>query len=148
MHPGEGSSKGMYEKRSNLHDDAGVRNNIRPTDDRHKSSRVEKARVHESDLSSQFRLAYRALMMVSWGASEREAVQRAAASDPRLNSVKSGALALVLGTVSEQDILDIHIRKAMPEEKTGASARSLFRLAAYKERALAPVFSSGIAFRM
>src|SRR5260370_39768485 len=73
-------------------------------------------------------------MMVSRGANEREAVQRAGGSDPRLNSVKSGALALVLGTVSEQDILDIHIRKAMPEEKTGASARSLFRLAAYAVR--------------
>jgi len=75
-------------------------------------------------------------MMVSRGASEREAVQRAAASDPRLNGVKREALALVLGTVSEQDILDIHIRNAMPEEKTGASARSLFRLAAYAVRRL------------
>ena len=136
MTPGEASSRGVYEDRSNLHDNAGVNNNIGSTDDRHESSRVEKARVHESDLSSQFKLAYRALMMVSRGASEREAVQRAAASDPRLNSVKREALALVLGTVSEQDILDIHIRNAMPEEKTGASARSLFRLAAYAVRRL------------
>src|SRR5260370_13027454 len=75
-------------------------------------------------------------MMVSRGASEREGVERGGASDCGFNGVKREALALVLGTVSEQDILDIHIRSAMPEEKTGASARSLFRLAAYAVRRL------------
>ena len=73
-------------------------------------------------------------MLVSRGASEREAVQRAAASDPRLNGVKRKALALVLGTVDEQDVLDIHIRNTLPEEKIGISARCLFRLAAYAIR--------------
>lgn len=87
--------------------------------------------MHDSDLSSQFKLAYRALILVAKGASEREAVQRAAASDARLNSVKRESLALVLGTVSEQDILDIHIQNVMPVEKIGITARSLFRLAAY-----------------
>lgn len=92
--------------------------------------------AHESDLSSQFKLAYRALVLVSRGASEREAVQRAAASDPRLNSVKRKALALVLGTVTEQDVLDIHIQNVMHQDKIGTSARCLFRLAAYAVRRL------------
>ncbi len=129
-------SRGVSEDRTNLHHLTGVNNNIGSTDDRQKSTRVENARAHDSDLSSQFKLAYRALMLVSRGASEREAVQRAAASDPRLNGVKRKALALVLGTVDEQDVLDIHIHNALPEEKIGMSARCLFRLAAYAMRRL------------
>ena len=70
-------------------------------------------------------------MLVAKGASEREAVQRASASDPRLNSVKPEALALVLSIVNEQDVLDIRIQNVMPQEKIGVTARSLFRLAAY-----------------
>jgi 16S rRNA (cytosine967-C5)-methyltransferase len=53
-----------------------------------------------------------------------------------LNGVKRKALALVLGTVNEQDVLDIHIHNALPEEKIGMSARCLFRLAAYAIRRL------------
>jgi len=113
-----------------------VTNNTDSTDDRHGSNRAEEKRPHESDLSSQFKVAYRALILVSRGTSEREAVQRAAASDPRLNSVKRKALALVLGTVTEQDILDIHIQNAMPQEKIGTSDRCLFRLAAFAVRRL------------
>ena len=109
---------------------------IGPIDDRRESNRADEVRVHDSDLSSEFKLAYRALMLVSRGASEREAVQRVAASDPRLNGVKRQALALVLGTVSERDVLDIHIQNAMPGEKIGMSARCLFRLGVYAMRRL------------
>src|SRR5438132_1494292 len=82
-------------------------------------------------LSGPFMLAYRALGLVSRGASERDAIQRVAASDPRLTSVKREALALVLGTVGEQDLLDIHVHNALPEETMRIITRCLFRLAAY-----------------
>ncbi|HYU55429.1 MAG TPA: RsmB/NOP family class I SAM-dependent RNA methyltransferase [Candidatus Dormibacteraeota bacterium] len=70
-------------------------------------------------------------MLVSRGASERDAVQRAAALDPRSRGVKREALDLVLGTVSEQDVIDILVRNVHPEEKMGMNARCLFRLTAY-----------------
>ena len=70
-------------------------------------------------------------MLVSRGASERDAVQRAAALDPRSIGVKREALALVLGTVGEQDVIDILVRNVHPEEKMGMNARCLFRLTAY-----------------
>ena len=76
-------------------------------------------------------LAYRALLLVSRGASERDAVQRAAALDPRSIGVKREALALVLGTVGEQDVIDLLVRNVHPEEKMGMNARCLFRLTAY-----------------
>ena len=131
MTPGEVLSRGAYEHRPNLHRVAGVTNHIGSNYDRPESDRVNKVRAHESDLSSQFKLASRALMLVAKGASEREAVQQAATSDPRLNAVKREALALVLGIVSEQDILDIHIQNVLPQEKIGVTAQSFFRLAAY-----------------
>lgn len=53
-----------------------------------------------------------------------------------MNNVKRKALALVVGTVSEQDVLDIHIQNLMPEQKIGTSDRCLFRLAAYAVRRL------------
>jgi len=87
--------------------------------------------ARDSDHSIQFRLAYRALLLVSRGASERDAVQRAAALDPRSIGVKREALALVLGTVGEQDVIDILVRNVHPEEKMGMNARCLFRLTAY-----------------
>ncbi|HVH15829.1 MAG TPA: RsmB/NOP family class I SAM-dependent RNA methyltransferase, partial [Candidatus Angelobacter sp.] len=113
-----------------------MNSNIGSNDERRESNRVEKVRVRESDLSSQFKLAYLALTLVAKGASEREAVQRAATSYPGLNSVKREALALVLGSVSEQDVLDIDIQNVMSQEKIGVTARSLFRLAAYAIRRL------------
>jgi len=70
-------------------------------------------------------------LLVSRGASERDAVQRAAALDPRSIGVKREALALVLGTVGEQDVIDILVRNVHPEEKMGMNARCLFRLTAY-----------------
>ena len=109
----------------------GVNNNVDSTDDLRESNHLEKIRVSESDLSSQFNLAYRALILVAKGDSERQAVQRAAGSEPRLNGVKREALVLVLGIVSEQDALDIRIQTVMLQEKIGVTARSLFRLAAY-----------------
>ena len=131
MNPGKAGSRGPYEDMPDLLQVPGVNNSGGSTDDRRESNRLEKVRVSESDLSSQFKLAYRALMLVAKGNSEREAVQRAAASDPRLNGVKREALVLVLGIVSEQDVLDIGIQTVMPQEKIGLTARSLFRLAAY-----------------
>jgi len=70
-------------------------------------------------------------LLVSRGASERDAVQRAAALDPRSIGVKREALALVLGTVGEQDVIDLLVRNVHPEEKMGMNARCLFRLTAY-----------------
>ena len=92
---------------------------------------MERLPARDSDHSIQFRLAYRALLLVSRGASERDAVQRAAALDPRSIGVKREALALVLGTVGEQDVIDILVRNVHPEEKMGMNARCLFRLTAY-----------------
>ena len=134
--PHEATSRGIWKDRSATHHIARATNKSGSPDDPHASNRIEKKGAHESDLSSQFKLAYRALVLVSKGASEREAVQRAAASDPRLNSVKRNALALVLGTVTEQDVLDIDIQNVMLLEKIATSARCLFRLAAYAVRRL------------
>ena len=92
---------------------------------------MERLPARDSDHSIQFRLAYRALLLVSRGASERDAVQRAAALDPRSIGAKREALALVLGTVGEQDVIDILVRNVHPEEKMGMNARCLFRLTAY-----------------
>ncbi len=124
-------STSTYQRRSTPSPANLVREKVGSGDDLQESKRVESTRATGSDLSSQFRLAYRALLLVSRGASERSAVQRAAASDPRLISVKREALALVLGTVSEQDVIDIVVRNAHPEEKMGMSALCLSRLTTY-----------------
>ncbi len=107
------------------------RNDVGSAYDPRESKPAEKLRARDSDHSIQFRLAYRALLLVSRGASERDAVQRAAALDPRSRGVKREALDLVLGTVSEQDVIDIVVRNVHPEEKMGMNARCLFRLTAY-----------------
>jgi 16S rRNA (cytosine967-C5)-methyltransferase len=114
-----------------LHPVSAAGNNVPTSDDPQGFRPVEERRERDAYLSSQFKLAFRALMLVSRGASEREAVQAAAASDSRFTRVKREALALVLGTVNEQDVLDIHVQNALSEEKLGESARSLFRLTAY-----------------
>src|SRR5437879_7751077 len=85
----------------------------------------------DSQHSMQFRCAYRALLLVRRDASERDAVQRIADLDPRWIGLKREALALVLGTVGEQDLIDILVRNVHPEEKMGMNARCLFRLTAY-----------------
>jgi 16S rRNA (cytosine967-C5)-methyltransferase len=108
-----------------------VKNNVGPAHDLREVEDVKQLRRNDSDFSNQFKLAYRALLLVGRGASERDAVQRAADSDPRLTSVKREALALVLGTVSEQDVIDMIVRNAHPEEKMVISARCLFRLTTY-----------------
>src|SRR2546428_10980685 len=107
------------------------RNDVGSAYDSRESKPAEKLRACDSDHSIQFRLAFRALLLVGRGASERDAVQRASALDPRSTGVKREALALVLGTVSEQDVIDILVRNVHPEEKMGMNARYLFRLTAY-----------------
>ncbi len=87
--------------------------------------------MSDSNLSKQFRLAYRALLLVAKGASERSAVASAVASEPSLASVKQEGLALVLGTVNEQDLEDRLVQSALPSEKLGTRARCLFRLATH-----------------
>jgi 16S rRNA C967 or C1407 C5-methylase (RsmB/RsmF family) len=87
--------------------------------------------AEDSNLTDQFRLAYWALVQVSRGASERNAIQQTAASDPRLTRAKRAALALVLGTVNEQDLLDLYLQSALPDKKLGINARCLFRLTTY-----------------
>jgi 16S rRNA (cytosine967-C5)-methyltransferase len=93
--------------------------------------RVRERHEQDSDLTDQLRLAHRALVQVSRGASERNAIQQAVASDPRLSRARRGALDLVLGIVNEQDLLDLQLQSVLPDEKFGINARSLFRLTAY-----------------
>jgi len=88
-------------------------------------------RERDLDLTDLFRLAYRALVLVSRGASERNAVQQAAASDPQSTRANREALSLVLGTVNEQDLLDLHVQNALPNETLGIGSRCLFRLTAH-----------------
>jgi 16S rRNA (cytosine967-C5)-methyltransferase len=95
------------------------------------SKRVDGVRERDSDLTDQFRLAHRALVLVSRGASERNAIQQAAATDPRLTRAKRDALSLVLATVNEQDLLDLYVQSALPNDKLGINAQCLFRLTAY-----------------
>ncbi len=85
----------------------------------------------DSDLSKQFKLAYRALLLVARGASERSAVEQAVASDRTLASVQRQASVLVLGTVNEQDLSDRLMQNALPSAKLDTRARCLFRLATY-----------------
>ena len=127
-----------YEQRTTLRPVNLTRDKVGSADDLQKSKRVQRLPASDSDHSSQFKLAYRALLLVSRGASERDAVQRAAASDPRLTSVKREALALVLGIVSEQDVIDILVRNGDPDEKMGVTTRCLFRLTTYAMLRLDP----------
>ena len=93
--------------------------------------KVDKVPGRDSDLTDQFRLAHRALILVSRGDSERIAVQHAVASDPQLTGVRGKGLALVLGTVNEQDLLDLFVQSVLPDDKLGISTRCLFRLTTY-----------------
>jgi hypothetical protein len=115
---GSTSLKRSYESRT-IRPVGVVKNNVGPADDLREFADVKQLRRRDSDFSNEFKLAYRALVLVSRGASEREAVQQATASDPRLTSVKREALALVLGTVGEQDVIDVLVRNAHPEERWG-----------------------------
>src|SRR3989442_12329742 len=101
MTPGNILVRGIHENRI-IMPVGTVKNNAGSTDDLQESKRADRLRERDSDLSGQFKLAHRALVLVSRGASEREAVQRAGASDPRLPGCKLKCLALLLGTVSGQ----------------------------------------------
>lgn len=94
-------------------------------------SGVGRVRERDSDLTDQFRLAHRALVLVSRGASERNAIRHAAASDPRLTRATRGALSLVLGTVDEQDLLDLYVQNALSNNNLAINAQCLFRLTTY-----------------
>lgn len=87
--------------------------------------------MSDSDLSKKFKLAHRALLLVAKGASERSAVEYAATSDPSFTNVRREALDLVLGTVSEQDLLDRLVQNALPGGELRLSVRCLFRLATH-----------------
>ncbi len=87
--------------------------------------------MSDSDLSRQFKLAHRALLLVARGASERYALERVVASDASLANVKREALDLVLGTVDEQDLMDRLVQNALLGEKLGINARCVFRLATH-----------------
>jgi len=89
------------------------------------------AHEQDFDLTDQLKLAHRALVLVSKGASEQSSVHHATISDPRLAGLKREALALVLGTVREQNLLDLYVQNVFPDDKFGISARCLFRLATY-----------------
>jgi 16S rRNA (cytosine967-C5)-methyltransferase len=108
-----------------------AKGNAREGDHLQGSEKLDELPRRDLDLTDQFKLAHRALILVGRGASERSAVQQAATSDSRLAGVKREALSLVLGTVDEQDLLDLHVRSALPDDKLGINARYLFRLTTY-----------------
>jgi 16S rRNA (cytosine967-C5)-methyltransferase len=108
-----------------------TKKSARDPDSQEGSRKYQSRGEWDSELPDEFRLAHRALVLVGRGASERNAVQQAAASDSRLTRAKAGALALVLGAVNEQDLIDIHVQRILPDEKFGLNARSLFRLTTY-----------------
>lgn len=87
--------------------------------------------MSDSDLSNILRLAFRALLLVAGGASERGAIRQTLVSEPRLAGVKRQALPLVLATLREQDRLDWTIHEALPNEKFGTRALCILRLVAY-----------------
>ena len=93
--------------------------------------RLDELPGRDADLADLFKLVIRALILVSQGASERNAVKQVISSDPRLNRAKRGAFALVLRIVNEQDLLDLYLHSALSEDKLGINARCLFRLTAY-----------------
>lgn len=105
--------------------------NLRNSSVEQKSGRADDLHGRNSDLTDQFNLAYRALFLISRGASERNAVQQAAGSDPRLTVATREALALVLEIVKDQDLLDLYVQIVFADGKLGLSARCLFRLTAY-----------------
>lgn len=89
------------------------------------------ARKQDFDITDQLKLAHRALVLVDKGASEQSSVHQATISDPRLTGLRREALALVLGTVREQNLLDLYVQNAFPDDKLGISDRCLFRLTTY-----------------
>jgi 16S rRNA (cytosine967-C5)-methyltransferase len=90
--------------------------------------------VSDSDLSNILRLAFRALLVVAGGASERAAIQRSLVSEPKLASVRRQALGLVLATLREQDRLDWIIREALPNKKLDTRALCILRLVAHNAK--------------
>jgi 16S rRNA (cytosine967-C5)-methyltransferase len=98
---------------------------------RRRSMGTGEAHEQDFDLTDQLKLAHRALVLVSKGASEQKSVHQATISDPRLTGLKREALAMVLGTIREQNLLDLYLKNAFPDDNPGISARSLFRLTTY-----------------
>lgn len=73
-----------------------------------------------------FVLAHRALVLVTGGSSEREAVTRAALTDRNPSSIRKEALALVIETIKQQDLLDRLLSEMFPKE--GDYVQCLLRL--------------------
>jgi 16S rRNA (cytosine967-C5)-methyltransferase len=96
-----------------------------------KGSRDNSILVLSSDLPEVVELAYRGLLLVDRGASERGAILQVTSLEPSLRIVRHRALDLILGTVREQDMLDGLIQTAIPDRKIGAKIRCLFRLATH-----------------
>lgn len=87
--------------------------------------------MSDSNLAKQLKLAYRALLLVARGASERSAIAQSVASDRSLAGVRGEALSLVLGTVNEQDVVDKLVQNALPTPTSNTRTRCLLRLAAH-----------------
>ncbi len=129
--PPKATLTGMHERPSVLSPVSVAFRNARDSNTLQGSKRIDGVREPDSNLTDQFRLAHQALVLVSRGASERNAIQQAAATDPRLTRAKRDALSLVLATVNEQDLLDLYVQSALPDDELGINAQCLFRLTAY-----------------
>ncbi|HYY91739.1 MAG TPA: RsmB/NOP family class I SAM-dependent RNA methyltransferase [Candidatus Dormibacteraeota bacterium] len=90
--------------------------------------------VSDPDLTTTLKLASKALLSTTRGASEREAILEAALMDPRLTAFKREALALVISVLHEQDSLDMIIRQAVPNGTLRINTLCILRLVAFKAR--------------
>src|SRR5690348_7926601 len=75
-----------------------------------------------------FKSAHNALLRISKGSSERDAVAQSWAENRQLVGLRKETLALVLGTVSQQDLMDVLIGKTFPGRKFRTDTQCLLRL--------------------
>ena len=85
--------------------------------------------MRSSDLSRTVQLAYRALVLVESGSSERGAISRAVAEDPSLITIRREGLDLVIRTLTVQDLLDRIINSAVSDRHLAVKTRCLLQVA-------------------
>ncbi|HEX4920470.1 MAG TPA: hypothetical protein VFV92_06995, partial [Candidatus Bathyarchaeia archaeon] len=84
----------------------------------------------DPDFATTFKVAHEALVRVSKGSSERDAVSNSIARNHRSIGLTEKALALVLATVNEQDLLDDVIGRIFVDRRFSTETRCLLRLVA------------------
>ncbi len=83
-----------------------------------------------SDLSTAAKLAYRALILVDAGSSERGAISRVVREDPNLNYSRREGIELLIKTLTRQDLLDRIINRAVHNDHLPTKTRCILRIAA------------------